>query len=137
VAEARDLVHRMREHAEAAGFDSLASHTRVEALAILAAVDGDLDTAIAVLDEGERDDPAHALSRNRRWLAVLRAGLALEAGDLELAARYTDEAKPTNPRTQVGVLGLDVHLAARQGDLPRARAALVELYRAIDQEGYA
>jgi ATP/maltotriose-dependent transcriptional regulator MalT len=137
VAEARDLVHRMREHAEAAGFDSLASHTRVEALALLAAVDGDLDTAIAVLDEGARDDPGHAVSRNRRWLAVLRAGLALEAGDLELAAHYTEEAKPTTARSLVGVLGLDVHLAARQGDLPRARAALSDLHRASAAEGYA
>jgi DNA-binding CsgD family transcriptional regulator len=35
------------------------------------------------------------------------------------------------------VLGLDVHLAARRGDLPRARAALADLQRAIAAEGYA
>lgn len=137
VAEARELVHRMRAHAEAAGFDALASHTRVEALALLAAVDGDLDTAIAVLDEGAREDPGHALSRNRRWLAVLRAGLALESGDLALAAHYTAEAKPTTARSLVGVLGLDVHLAARQGDLARGRAKLAELRGAIAAEGSA
>ncbi|MGH9273748.1 MAG: ATP-binding protein, partial [Acidimicrobiales bacterium] len=137
VAEARDLVRQMRQHAEAAGFDSLASHTRVEALAVLAAVDGDLDTAISVLDEGARDEPGHALSRNRRWLAVLRAGLALEAGDLDLAERYTEGAKPTTARSLVGVLGLDVHLAARRGDLPRARAALADLRRAVAVEGSA
>ena len=67
-----------------------------------------------MLDEGARDDPGHAVSRNRRWLAVLRAGLALEAGDLELAAEYTEDAKPATARSLVGVLGLDVHLAARQ-----------------------
>ena len=137
IDEARDLLLRMRHHAEAAGFDSLASHTRVEAMAVLAAVDGDLDTAIAVLDDGARDDPGHAVSRNRRWLAVLRAGLALEAGDLELAAEYTEDAKPPTARSLVGVLGLDVHLAARLGDLPAARSALPELLAAIRHEGAA
>src|SRR4029077_16478636 len=137
VDEARDLLLRMRHHAEAAGFDSLASHTRVEAMAVLAAVDGDLDTAIAVLDEGARDDPGHAVSRNRRWLAVLRAGLTLEAGDLDLPAKYINDARPPTARSLVGVLGLDVHLAARHGDLPRARAALTELLAAIRDEGSA
>lgn len=137
IDEARDLLRQMRHHAEAAGFDSLASHTRVEAMALLAAVDGDLDTAIAVLDEGARDDPGRAVSRNRRWLAVLRAGLALEAGDLEFAAEYVEDAKPTTARSLVGVLGLDVHLAARRGDLPAARAALTELLAAIRHEGWA
>ena len=137
VEEARALVQRMRRHAEAAGFDSLASHTRVEAMAVLAAVDGDLDTAIAVLDEGAREDPGHGLTRNRRWLAVLRAGLALEAGDLDLAAHLTEEAKPATARSLVGILGLDVHLAARRGDLSRARAVLADLAVGIAQEGYA
>jgi DNA-binding CsgD family transcriptional regulator len=77
------------------------------------------------------------MSRNRRWLAVLRAGLALEAGDLDLAAEYTEEAKPPTARSLVGVLGLDVHLAARRGDLPRARAAMVDLLEAMREEGYA
>jgi DNA-binding NarL/FixJ family response regulator len=137
VQEARALVRRMRHHAEAAGFDSLASHTRVEAMAVLAAVDGDLDTAISVLDEGAREDPGHALSRNRRWLGVLRAGLALEAGDLEAAARHAAEAKPPTGRSLVGVLGLDAHLAARRGDLPGARQALRDLAVALEEEGYA
>jgi DNA-binding NarL/FixJ family response regulator len=41
------------------------------------------------------------------------------------------------PRSRVGVLGLDLHLAARQGDLPRARRYLAELLPALDDEGYA
>lgn len=137
VQEARELVLRMRRHAEAAGFDSLASHARVEAMAVLAAVDGDLDAAIAVLDEGAREDPGHALARNRRWLGVLRAGLALEAGDLEAAMAHTADAKPPTARSLVGVLGLDAHLAARLGDLPRTRACLAELADAFADEGYA
>lgn len=136
-AEARELVQRMRRHAEAAGFDSLASYARVEALAGLAAADGDLDSALDVLDKGTRVDPAHALPRNRRWLAVLRAGLALEAGDLKAAARFTEEAKPVTARSVVGVLGLDAHLAARLGDLAKVRAVLPELALAVAEEGYA
>jgi DNA-binding NarL/FixJ family response regulator len=136
VDEARSLLDRMRRHAEAAGFDHLANHTRVEALAVLAAVDGDLDTAIAVLDDGDRDDAGRARSRSRRRLAVLRAGLALEAGDLELAEAYAAEAKPVTERTAVGVLGLDTHLAARRGDLAATRRHLGELAEAMRAEGH-
>jgi DNA-binding CsgD family transcriptional regulator len=135
--EARELVLRMRRHAETAGFDSLASYARVEALAALAAADGDLDAALEVLDKGTRVDPGHALPRNRRWVAVLRAGLALEANDLDAAAAFTEEAKPVTARSVVGVRGLDAHLAARRGDLAATRAALVELAAAQLDEGYA
>jgi DNA-binding CsgD family transcriptional regulator len=137
VDEARQLLDRMRRHAETAGFDSLVSQARVEVLASLAAADGDLDAALAVLDKGARLDPGHALSRNRRWLAVLRAGLALEMGDLTAAAALTQEARPTTPRSVVGVLGLDTHLAARRGDLEATRASLAELEVAVANEGYA
>jgi DNA-binding CsgD family transcriptional regulator len=135
--EARDLLERMRRHAEAAGFDLLASYARVEASASLAAADGDLDAAIAVLDRQRPVDPRSASARNRRWLAVLRAGLALEAGDLDGAAEYTAAAKPTTPRSRVGVLGLDVHLAARRGDVKRARQLLPDLIAGLTEEGYA
>jgi DNA-binding CsgD family transcriptional regulator len=90
-----------------------------------------------VLDQGVRDDPGRSVSRNRRWLAVLRAGLALEAGDLDLAADYTEDAKPPTARSRVGVLGLDAHLAVRRGELPRARAAMADLLAAIRDEGSA
>jgi DNA-binding CsgD family transcriptional regulator len=132
VDEGRDLLQRMRMHAEKAGFDALANHARVEATALLAVVDGDLSAANAVLDKGDRFDPGRALSRNRRWLAVLRAGLALEAGDIDAAAAFTEESKPPSPRTLSGVLGLDVHVAARRGDIATTRATLVELAAAIE-----
>jgi DNA-binding NarL/FixJ family response regulator len=135
--DARDLVERMRKHAEVAGLDRLATYARVEATASLAAADGDLDAALAVLEQRRADDPRTTSARNRRWLSVLRAGLALEAGDLRSAAELTEAAKPMTPRSRTGVLGLDVHLAARQGDLARARASLVELVPAVVDEGYA
>jgi DNA-binding NarL/FixJ family response regulator len=135
--DARELLQRMRRHAEAAGLDRLATYARVEATASLAAADGDLDAALEVLEQRRGDDPRTASARNRRWLSVLRAGLALEAGDLRAAAELTEAAKPMTPRSRVGVLGLDLHLAARQGDLARARQHLAELLAAIDDEGYA
>ena len=135
--DARLLVERMRKHAEVAGFDRLATYARVEATASLLAADGDLDGALEVLEQRRRDDPRTTSARNRRWLSVLRAGLALEAGDLRAAAVLTEAAKPVTPRSQVGVLGLDLHLAARQGDLARAREQLALLLPAMAEEGYA
>ena len=135
--DARDLLERMRKHAEMAGFDRLATYARVEAAASLAAADGDLDTALEILEQRRRDDPRTTSARNRRWLSVLRAGLALEAGDLRAAADLTEAAKPVTPRSQVGVIGLDVHLAAREGDLARARDSLKALLPAMAEEGYA
>ena len=64
-------------------------------------------------------------------------GFALEAADLRAAAELTEAAKPMTPRSRVGVLGLDVHLAARQGDLVRARQQLALLLPALVDEGYA
>src|SRR5690606_2160239 len=135
IDEARRLVDRMREHAEAAGFDDLTGQASIEAMSMIAMVDGDLDTAISVLDDGV--EHGLSLSRHQRWLAVLRAGLALEVGDLELAEKYTEKAKPPSARSLVGVLGLDVHLAARRGDLVRFRAALADLREAMKEEGVA
>jgi DNA-binding CsgD family transcriptional regulator len=137
IDDARELVERMRKHAEMAGFDRLATYARVEAAASLAAADGDLDAALEILEQRRRDDPRTTSARNRRWLSVLRAGLALEAGDLRAAADLTEAAKPVTPRSQVGVLGLELHLAAREGDLARARDSLKALLPAIAEEGYA
>ncbi len=137
VDEGRSLLQRVHEHAERAGFDLLASHARVEALALLAVVDGDLSAAQAVLDKGDRFDMGRALGRNRRELALLRAGLALEAGDIDAAAAFTAESKPATPRALSGVLGLDVHVAARRGDITAARSALGQLADAIAIDGSA
>src|SRR3546814_15779936 len=80
VDEAREMVQRMRLHAEAAGFDSLASHSRVEAIAVLAVVDGELEEAIEVLDRGAVEVPPRAEARHRRRMAWVRAGLARAGG---------------------------------------------------------
>jgi DNA-binding CsgD family transcriptional regulator len=136
--EVRPLIDRMRAQAEAAGFDTLAITAQTELLAQLAMAEGDLDSAIASLDEVWQPDARHTpWMRARRWTAVFRAGLALEVGDLDAVAQLIEEAKPVTDRTVVGITGLEFNLACRLGDLERARALLADLLAAIDQEGGA
>lgn len=133
IEEARALVERMRQHAEAAGYDRVVGYARVEAIALLKIVKGQLDAAVRVLDAGDAGFAGRSRSRARRWLSVLRAGLALEAGDLDDAAAFAEQAKPATARSRAGIVGLDLHLALRRGDLDAARRLLPELldaYRA-------
>ncbi|HET6953686.1 MAG TPA: LuxR C-terminal-related transcriptional regulator, partial [Acidimicrobiales bacterium] len=135
--EVRELIERMRTQARAAGFDALAVIDVAVSLAQLAAMEGDLDGAIAHLDAARSTDHARVAQTKVGWSMVFRAGLALEAGDLDDAERLTEEAKPITARTAAAVAGLDFHLACRRGDVPAARARLVEVLAAIDAEGYA
>jgi DNA-binding CsgD family transcriptional regulator len=136
--EVRPLIERVRAQAEAAGFDTLSVRAQTELMAQLATTEGDLDGAIAHLDEDWRPGLSHApWMRARRWTAVFRAGLALEVGDLDAVARLVEEAKPVTDRTVVGVTGLEFNLACRRGDLGRARSLLADLVVTIDQEGGA
>ena len=137
IGEVRALIERMRMHSEAAGFDSVAVTDVAQSLAHLAASEGDLDGAIAHLEEARQSDKGWSGWATGRWTAVFRAGLALEAGDLESAERFTELAKPVTTRTAMGVIGLDFNLACRRGDLPRARASLAELLAAADREDFA
>jgi DNA-binding CsgD family transcriptional regulator len=136
--EVRPLIDRVRAQAEAAGFDTLAITAQTELMAQLATTEGDLDSAIAYLDEDGRPDVSRTpWMRARRWTAVFRAGLALEVGDLDAVARLVEEAKPVTARTVVGVTGLEFNLACRLSDLQRARALLADLIVAVDEEGGA
>jgi DNA-binding CsgD family transcriptional regulator/tetratricopeptide (TPR) repeat protein len=137
VEKARALVPRVRRHAEAAGFELLAADSGLEALAVLAAADGDLGAALALLEQAAKEDPGYTWSSRCQVIGVLRAGLALEAGDLELAAARTAAAYPITARSRVGVLGLEAHLAARRGEVDALRARLAELVPAMEAEGFA
>lgn len=131
--EVRRLIDGMRLHAKAAGWLTGSGHT--EALAQLGAVEGDLDAAIALLDE---PDVAHhkSLFKRGRWRAVRQAGFALEVGDLDGAARFTAQAKPVTVHSAAGIHGLEFHVAARRGDVGAARASLALVLAAVDAEGY-
>ena len=126
----------MRVHAEAAGSDTLAVTDVASSLAELAAVEGDLDAAIAHLDAAHESGTGRTGWTKPGWNAVFRAGLALEAGDLDDAELFTERAKPTTARTAMSVIGLDLHLACRRGDLDRARALLPELIAVADRDGF-
>jgi DNA-binding CsgD family transcriptional regulator len=129
----RRLIDGMRRHAKAAGW--LAGSAHAQALAQLAAVEGDLAAAIAQVDAAP---PVHADTwKLGRWLWGLRAAYALEAGEYEAAARFTAEAKPATSRTAAGIIGLDIHVACRLRHADQARALLPQLVAALDRDGYA
>jgi ATP/maltotriose-dependent transcriptional regulator MalT len=136
VDEVRSLIERMRVNAEAAGFDTLAVTDVAASLAELAAVEGDLDAAISHLDSVQLVGTGRQAWTKPGWTAIFRAGLALEAGDLDDAERFTALAKPATARTAMSVTGLDLHLAARRGDLARARALLPEFIAIADRDGF-
>jgi DNA-binding CsgD family transcriptional regulator len=133
--EVRKLIDRQQLHAKAAGWLTGSGHS--EATAQMAAIEGDIDAAIALLDRSEIPVSNQTGWKKRRWTAVLRAGFALEVGDLEAAARWRTEASPTSPRMAPGVVGLDFNLACRLGRLDDARARLAELLEAVAAEDFA
>jgi DNA-binding CsgD family transcriptional regulator len=138
IDEVRRLIDRMHRAAEAAGFEMLARVDAPVAEAQLASVEGDLDGAIAHLEEGWKAySSAHAPWTERRWLAVFRAGLALEAGDLDDAAHFVEHAYPMIERTAPGVTGLEFHLACRRGDPAEARRRLAVYRNAVESIGVA
>jgi DNA-binding NarL/FixJ family response regulator len=135
--EVRALIERMRRHAEAAGFDSLAVGAKVETLAHLASIEGDLDAAIDLIDRSRRSHLGQSAWTKGRWLAIARAGLAIEAGELDDAARLAKDTGPSSDRTAMAIVGLDFNLAARRGDLTTTRAKLAELIDLIDDQDFA
>jgi DNA-binding NarL/FixJ family response regulator len=135
--EVRAHVDRMRRHAEAAGFDSLAVGAKVETLAHLATIEGDLDAAISLIDRSRRSHVGQSAWTKGRWLAIVRAGLAIEASQLDDAARLADEARPITDRTAMAIVGLDLNLAARRGDLAATRDRLAELLDLVHEEEFA
>ncbi|GAA4976994.1 LuxR family transcriptional regulator [Actinoplanes utahensis] len=131
-AEHAETLERMRAAAERAGLESLAVATYFQGRARLAVRAGDLTAAIAALEEGRDQD--RGFQRRGRWAdyhAVFLAGLYLEAGRLDRVEQLITDlaALPNNPPPTIP--GLTFHLACRQGDLPRAEAALGDLHTAL------
>jgi DNA-binding CsgD family transcriptional regulator len=136
-AEHAEILERMRVDAERAGFESLAVATYFQGRARLALRAGDLDAAIAAIEEGREQDRGY--QRRGRWAnyhAVFLAGLYLEAGELDRVEQLIAELAelPDNPPTTVP--GLAFHLACRRGDLPRVEQTLDELLAALAHEGW-
>jgi DNA-binding CsgD family transcriptional regulator len=125
---ARALLHRMREAAERAGFDSLAGASYWQSLADLAEWDGDQAAAIEALEEGIRRDRGYLRSGKGAWYRVHEAGLRLEAGDIDRADELRASLAPSaREHRALWYWGLVAHIACRRGDLDAARDALAEL----------
>jgi DNA-binding CsgD family transcriptional regulator len=124
--ERRDLLERMRSAAERAGFDALAVAAYYQGRANLAMADGDLDAAVAAVDEGRRRDQGTLRTgRGVDYHGVFRAGLALEAGDLDLAESITERlTEERGANVLLSLHGLVFHVASRRGQREKAEQAL-------------
>jgi len=106
----------MRAAAERVGFDSMAGAAHAQGLADLAEWEGDLGSALAALDDGRVADRGYLMTTRGSWFGVHEAGLLLERGDVERAARIADELA-TAPGKKRWFLGLATHVVFRQGKL--------------------
>ncbi len=136
-AEHAEALERMRIDAERAGFESLAVAAYFQGRARLALRAGDLDAAIAALEEGRERDSGYR--RRGRWAdfhGVFLAGLYLEAGELDRVEQLiADLARlPGNPPLMIP--GLTFHLACRRRDLPRAEAVLGQVLTALGAQSW-
>jgi DNA-binding CsgD family transcriptional regulator len=136
LAEAHELLERMRADAERAGFESLAVAAYFEGRARFAMEDGDLHAATAVLEEGHRRERGYLrTSRGTNYHGVFLAGLALESGDLERVESLLASLTEPEGKGSRSVSGLAFHLACRRGDTTAAEAALDDLYAAVERVG--
>lgn len=126
LAEIETMAERMRYHAKAGGWTGSFCGVQVEAL--VAGARGDLDQAITMLDEDRQADLSYGLISKQRMSSVSRAGFAIEAGDLDGAERFLELALAGATAAAITeVMGVEVNLAARRGDLERTREALGRL----------
>jgi DNA-binding CsgD family transcriptional regulator/tetratricopeptide (TPR) repeat protein len=136
LAEANELLERMRADAERAGFESLAVASYFQGRARFAMEEGDLHAALGVLEEGHRRDRGYLrTSRGTNYHGVFLAGLALEAGDLDRVESLLATFTGPGDKTSLSILGLAFHLACRRGDATAAEAALDDLYAAAERVG--
>jgi DNA-binding NarL/FixJ family response regulator len=133
--EQRSLLERMRTAAEKAGFDALAVAAYYQGRATLAMTDGDLAAAIAAIEDGRRRDQGTLrTSQGGDYHGAFRAGLALEAGDVDRAETISRSllaaADGAHKKSRPGLAGLAFHVACRRGDRAAARDLLATVLRA-------
>jgi DNA-binding CsgD family transcriptional regulator len=130
-AAARRNLERMRSAAERVGFDSLAASAHAQGLADLAEWEGDLCAALTALDDGRLTDRGYLLTTRGSWFGVHEAGLFLERGDVDRAARISEELR-TAPGKRRWWVGLATHVAFRQGDVAEGLRLAAELCAEAD-----
>jgi DNA-binding CsgD family transcriptional regulator len=127
-ALASGLLERMRTNAERAGFGdgSISYHEGRSQLAVVA---GDLDKAIAALEDVRSDSPGWPPNQRLNEVASELAVLCLERGDLDRSERVLADL-PESPGWHARTAALAFQAACRRGDVIRARALLPEMLTA-------
>src|SRR6266542_2015284 len=125
-----ELLERMRDAAEKAGFEALGVAAYFQGRARLAMQEGDLAAAITALEEGRRRDRGMLrTSRGGDYHGYFLSGLLLEAVDLDRAEPIIAGLTSESPTGLLSVVGLELHLACRRRD---AEQAPVQLGRLLD-----
>jgi DNA-binding CsgD family transcriptional regulator len=134
-AEHAEMLERMRIDAERAGFEKLAVAAYFQGRARVATREGDIDAAIAALEQGRERDRGYLL-RGRRadYHAVFLAGLYLEAEELDLVEEIVEELRTIPGISALTVPGLAFHLACRRGDVDGADRILDEVFVAVAEQ---
>ncbi|MPZ60296.1 MAG: AAA family ATPase [Propionibacteriales bacterium] len=132
-----EMLERMRADAERAGFESLAVAAYFHGLARVAVRDGDLDAALAALEQGrERDQTYERRGRRSDFHAVFLAGLSLEADDLDRVDAIVNDLRVLPGASALTVPALAFHLACRRGDLAAAEQTLDEVFAALAEQAW-
>ena len=117
VRDLAELLERMRADAERAGSEQLAVAAYYQGRARLFMQKGNLAAAIDAIERGRAHDLGYQRSMTRSdFHGVFLAGLRLEAGDLDGAEQITADLADV-PGMEIGLPGLEFHLACRRGDL--------------------
>jgi DNA-binding CsgD family transcriptional regulator len=133
--ELADLLERMRTDAERAGSEGLAVVAYSQGRARVFMRKGNLAAAIDAIERGR----AHDLGYRRTLTKVdnhgtFLAGLRLEGGDVDAAARVTQELVGI-PGMETATPSLEFHIACRRHQLARARELLPDVVATVQSTG--
>jgi len=130
-----DLLERMRADAERAGSEQFAVAAYYQGRGRLFMQKGNLSAAIDAIERGRAHDLSYRRTMTRSdFHGVFLAGLRLEAGDVASAAQITADLADV-PGMDIGIPGLEFHIACRRGDADRARALLPEVIAIVQSTG--
>jgi DNA-binding CsgD family transcriptional regulator len=126
-----EMLERMRSDAERAGSEALAVAAYYQGRARLFMQKGNLAAATEAIERGRAHDLGYRRTSTRSdFHGVFLAGLRLEALDLDGAARVTADLADV-PGLEIGLPGLEFHIACRRSEADRARAILPELISVV------
>jgi DNA-binding NarL/FixJ family response regulator len=129
------LLERMRVDAERAGFEKLSVAAYYQGRARVAIREGDLASAIEILEHARRLERGYRrIGRRADYHAPFLAGLYLEAMRLDEVAQIEADLRALPRPHPLTIPALALHLACRRGDLPTAQARLDEVFAALAEQ---